>query len=344
MRKLLCTLLLVGAAVTGFAQTEKTYTVQGGGTGPYKAMVAGDASLPNFTIYRPQDLKALDKLPVLLYANGGCANSTVQMRFLLNEVASYGYIVVGIGPFEDEDPIANWKNVMKGMYPEGKRVILATGEEIKAPTLAEVKAQQEETEKRLKAIREQRNRAPQAQQPMRPRTYPRQLLEALDWLTDQNANPESEYYGKVDLCHVAAMGQSCGGAMTLAVSHDPRLTTCILLNSGIGDISMSGATKDAFASLHTPMLYIIGGPTDIAYNNAVKDFANIKNVPVVMINTPPDGHHGTYYELYGGGYAVAVRKWLDWHLKGKVGESALFLDTEYMHWKYPEWTVDRKNW
>ena len=48
--------------------------------------------------------------------------------------------------------------------------------------------------------------------------------------------------------------------------------------------------------------------------------------------------------MYGGGYAVAVRKWLDWHLKGKVGESALFLDTEYMHWKYPEWTVDRKNW
>ena len=115
MRKLLFMLLLVATTVTGFAQTEKSYTVQGGGTGPCKAMVAGDASLPNFTIYRPQDLKALDKLPVLLYANGGCANSTVQMRFLLNEVASYGYIVVGIGPFEDEDPIENWKKVMKGM-------------------------------------------------------------------------------------------------------------------------------------------------------------------------------------------------------------------------------------
>lgn len=93
-------LLLLAVSASGFAQTEKSQTVQGGGTGPYKAVVVGDASLPNFTIYRPQDLSAVDKLPILLYANGGCAISTVQMRFLLNEVASYGYLVVGIGPYE----------------------------------------------------------------------------------------------------------------------------------------------------------------------------------------------------------------------------------------------------
>ncbi len=343
MRKILLSFLLAATTMICFAQTEKIHVVQGGGTGPYKAMIAGDASLPNFTIYRPQDLKALDNLPVLLYANGGCANSTVQMRFLLSEVASYGYLVIGIGPYEEEDPIANWKNVMKGMYPEGKRVVLANGEEIKAPTPAQVQAQQEETEKKQKAMDEQRNRNQEAQLP-RPRTYPRQLLEALDWLTDQNVNPASEYYAKIDLYHVAAMGQSCGGSQVLAVAHDPRLSTCILLNAGIGDITMSGATKAAFESLHTPMLYLIGGPTDIAYTNAAKDFVNIKHVPVVMINTPPDGHHGTYYELYGGAYSVAVRKWLDWHLKGHVGQSAFFLDTEYMLWKYPEWNVNRKNW
>ena len=82
----------------------------------------------------------------------------------------------------------------------------------------------------------------------------------------------------------------------------------------------------------------------VGYNNAVKDFSNIKKAPVVLINTPPDGHHGTFYEMYGGAYSTAVRKWLDWQLKGKVGESALFMDTEYMNWKNPGWTVDRKNW
>ncbi len=342
MRKTILSLLFAAFALTGFAQTEKFHVVQGGGTGPYKAIVAGDASLPNFTIYRPQDLSSVEKLPILLYANGGCANSTVQMRFLLNEVASHGYMVVGIGPYEEEDPIENWKNVMKGMPPEGKEVVLANGERIPTPSAAEVKAFQEAQQKQRQEMLERRKNNPEpAQRPFR--TYPRQLLEALDWLTDQSINPESEYFGKLDLEHVAAMGQSCGGAQTLAVSHDPRLTTCILLNSGIGEMSMAGAGKSALENLHTPMLYIIGGPTDIAYDNAVKDFVNIKKVPVVMVNTPPDGHHGTFYELYGGGYAVAVTKWLNWHLKGQVGDSALFLDTEYMHWKYPAWTVDRKN-
>ena len=104
MRKIFITLLLTLSAAFCFAQTEKSHIVQGGGSGPYKAMVAADASLPNFTIYRPQDLKAVDKLPVLLYANGGCANSTVQMRFLLNDVASHGYLVIATGyiPMEEE--------------------------------------------------------------------------------------------------------------------------------------------------------------------------------------------------------------------------------------------------
>ena len=179
MRKTLLILLLAGLSAGAFAQTEKSYIVQGGGTGPCKAFVVGDASLPNFTIYRPQDLKSLGKLPVLLYANGGCANSTVQMRFLLNEVASYGYIVVGIGPYEEEDPIENWKNVMRNMFPEGKDVVLANGEKVKAPTPAEVKARQEAQQRR----REEMARAQQNNpRPAAPRTYPRQLLEALDWL------------------------------------------------------------------------------------------------------------------------------------------------------------------
>lgn len=347
MRKIILSMLLLAVSAAGYTQTGKSYVVQGGGSGPYKAMVAGDVSLPAFTIYRPQDLKPLDTLPVLLYANGGCANSTVQMRFLLNDVASYGYIVIGIGPFEDEDPIENWKHVMDDMYPVGKDVVLANGERIPEPTSPEVLAHQAEMQKRFKGFMERyvpNARPATAASSPRPRTYPRQLLEALDWLTDQNADPASEYYGKVDLHHVAAMGQSCGGSQVVVIAHDPRLTTCILLNSGIGDGSMSGASKTMLEDHRTPLLYLVGGPTDIGYDNAVKDFAHVKGAPIVLINTPPDGHHGTFYEMYGGAYATAVRKWLDWHLKGKVGESALFLDTEYMHWKYPDWTVDRKNW
>ena len=50
-----------------------------------------------------------------------------------------------------------------------------------------------------------------AKQPAAPQfsTYPKMLLEVLDWLTEQNATQGSEYYHCLALDKVAAMGQSC---------------------------------------------------------------------------------------------------------------------------------------
>ena len=40
-----------------FAQTEQSQVIEGGGTGPYKSVAIGDASLPTHMIYRPQNLE-----------------------------------------------------------------------------------------------------------------------------------------------------------------------------------------------------------------------------------------------------------------------------------------------
>jgi hypothetical protein len=262
----------------------------------------------------------------------------------LSEVASYGYVAAAIGPYDEADVMAQWRGVLKAAYPETKgEVIMANGEKILPLTAEEKKARDEEQAKQ----REQalKNAKKNKKQPEAPhfQTYPKMLLEVLDWLTDQNANAGSEYYHCLNLDHVAAMGQSCGGAQVLGVSHDPRIKTCVMLNTGIGDMEMMGATKENLKNLHQPMFYMIGGPADIAYANAQKDYERIAdNIPVVMLNSK-DGHSGTYYEKYGGNYAKAVIKWLDWQLKGQVGQSALFLDDEYLKMKFPEWQGVRKN-
>ena len=52
------------------------------------------------TIYRPGDLAPFgndNKLPVLLWGNGACANTTEEHKNFLNEIASHGYIILGIG-------------------------------------------------------------------------------------------------------------------------------------------------------------------------------------------------------------------------------------------------------
>ena len=352
MKKLLMSAMIVAASVGAMnAQTSQKQIVEEGGTGPYKSEVVGDASCPAFTIYRPQNLSDLvakqGALPVIVYANGACFNNNVEMRLLLSEVASYGYVIAAIGPYDEEDVMAQWRGVLKSAYPETKgEVIMANGEKILPLTPEEIKARQEQQAKQreLAAKNAKKNKKKQqAAQVPAFQTYPKMLLEVLSWLTDQNATKGSEYYHCLDLDHVAAMGQSCGGAQVLGVAHDPRIKTCVMLNSGIGDMEMMGSTKECLKNLHQPMFYMIGGPGDIAYANAQKDYERIAdNIPVVMLNSK-DGHSGTYYEKHGGNYAKAVIKWLDWQLKGKVGQSALFLDDEYLKMKVPEWQGVRKN-
>ncbi|MBR6539556.1 MAG: hypothetical protein IKT76_06850, partial [Bacteroides sp.] len=83
----------------------KSRVVEEGGTGPYKAIMKEEASLKAHTIFVPQDLSAFGKkkqLPVLVWGNGACNNSPFEHYLFLNEIASYGYIVVATGFYPEE--------------------------------------------------------------------------------------------------------------------------------------------------------------------------------------------------------------------------------------------------
>ena len=79
--------------------------VENGGTGPFKAIMASESSLPTYTVFKPSDLNAAtkkDKLPIVVWGNGACANSPWEHINFLSEVASYGFIVIAIGPMPKE--------------------------------------------------------------------------------------------------------------------------------------------------------------------------------------------------------------------------------------------------
>ena len=67
------------------------------GSGPYPATREEPASLPTHTVYRPADLANTPKLPVVLWANGGCRNTSVEFTRFLGELASHGYLVIAVG-------------------------------------------------------------------------------------------------------------------------------------------------------------------------------------------------------------------------------------------------------
>jgi dienelactone hydrolase len=270
-------------------------TVEDGGTGPYKAIVTGDAGLRGFAIYRPRDLDLfgdMQKLPVVLWGNGACANSSAGFRNYLNEIASNGFIVLAIGPFE---------------------------------TLIE-------PDREL----------------IRQSTASSQLLDALDWITDQNKNRASIYFNKIDARKVAVMGQSCGGLQAIEVSPDKRITTTVVCNSGVlnsappAQMSMPEVKKEILQKLHGPVLYILGGEKDIAYENGTDDFKRITGVPAVMMNQDV-GHGGTYAQPAGGSFAVATIAWLNWQLKGDNNSALMFIGDDCGFCKDPQWKIEVKN-
>src|SRR5690606_19087345 len=106
------TLFMIDVNHDVFAQ-QQTRTIEEGGTGKFKAIMMQDASLPTHTIFQPRDLSVFNtqnKLPVIAWGNGACANSPWEHLNFLNEVASHGFLVIAIGPMPAEGEKGNGKS------------------------------------------------------------------------------------------------------------------------------------------------------------------------------------------------------------------------------------------
>lgn len=141
----------------------------------------------------------------------------------------------------------------------------------------------------------------------------------------------------VDIDKIAAAGHSCGGAQVLYNSKEPRLKTYLILNAGMGPMEMAGASKKNLKNLHSPIIYMTGGTSDVAYRNAEMDFNSIKSVPAVWADNAKAGHGGTYNQPFGGSFAKMVLDWLDLQLKKDDKKSDYFKQTNTDI--YPEWTI-----
>src|SRR5690606_24656943 len=107
--------------------------------------------------------------------------------------------------------------------------------------------------------------------------------------------------------------------------------------------SMAGmvGTKALLDDLHGPVLYVLGGPTDIAYEAGMDDFAHIDHVPAAVANIDR-GHGGTYWDPDGGAAAQVVVDWLNWRLRGDEEAGARFVGSDCGLCSDPEWTYESK--
>lgn len=181
-----------------------------------------------------------------------------------------------------------------------------------------------------------------------PPTTAAQLTQALDWAFAENARPGSPLFGKISQDMLAAGGFSCGGVQALTVAGDPRFDTIVVQNSGIlpeGGPRLGGMElgKDGLRALHTPVIYLNGGESDIAYANGLDDVNRITHVPVAWVNTPT-GHGGTYHEPMGGRNAMIVVDWLEWQLRGDSSAGRTFTGANCRLCTDPAATIEWRNY
>ena len=272
------------------------------GTGRFPAMKEEIASLPRHVVYRPTDLAGLGRTKL-------------------------GVVAWGNGGCSDD--AASSRFHLLEIASHGYLVI-ASGRILSGPGAPP---------------REPRPAAPQGQLPP-PRTQVTDLTDAVDWALAENTRAGSPYFGRIDPAQIAYSGWSCGGVQALQVAKDPRVKTLVIHNSGIlnsGPTNMTGATvgKEVLQTLHTPVIYILGGPKDVAYENGMDDFKRISHVPVATADLPV-GHGGTFNEPNGGAAASVAVSWLNWQLRGDVQSAKRFVGDDCGLCKDAQWSLQRK--
>lgn len=288
MNKILITLVMVMAGWMNIqAQTRNSVVMDGGGSGPYKAVMTDDESLPGFTIYRPGDIQSASKvegaLPVVLFGNGGCYRSSQPYAKFLTEIASHGYVLMAVGEWRiehDPDEAKVWEL-------DDEKSTLKTND---AKSLVNTA---------LNWLEKENQRAGS---------------EFYQTVNTHNVAAMGYSCGGIQALIMGTLG-------------DKRIKTVVGMNTGafIDGGPLNGMiTKDDLQKLTTPIIYMLGGEKDDAAPNGRDDFKRINHVPVVLATYPSVGHTATYQDHQGGAFGQMARTWLDYQLKGKKQYENLF--------------------
>ncbi|KAK3904063.1 alpha/beta-hydrolase [Staphylotrichum tortipilum] len=137
-------------------------------------------------------------------------------------------------------------------------------------------------------------------------------------------------YVNIDATKVMAAGFSCGGVEAMAMSWDPRVKTIGIFSSGL-------LTNYTTASTFTkPIIYIIGGSNDVAYQNAERDFKALPAGTPAWKGNLPLGHGGDLNQANGGKFGRAGIAWMEFLFRGNQTAKNYFLADGY---KVDGWDV-----
>ena len=146
---------------------------------------------------------------------------------------------------------------------------------------------------------------------------PPPMVAGVTWVLQQNEDPTSELYQKIDTTHIGATGHSQGGFATTTAGADSHITTIAPL---------CGASSQR--NLHGPAWLFCGGmDTTVPCTTVQNAFKAISNVPVMQASYLSADHANwiTFRGTKPGPVEVATTAWMRLQLMG---------DTSLRSWFY----------
>lgn len=145
---------------------------------------------------------------------------------------------------------------------------------------------------------------------------PPPMLAGVTWVIEQNSNPSSVLFGRIDTAHIGATGHSEGAFATMRAGADARIIT-------IAPIEGSMSSRN----LHGPVLLMCGGmDATLSCEGHVTSFNGITNQPIMLANQLA-ATHGNWLGFGSSTlnpFIVALTAWMRVHLMGDVALRPMF--------------------
>lgn len=283
-------------------------SVGDGGSGSYKAIMVGDTTLPH-TLFRPKDLTLSTgnhKLPVVVFGNGGCRNSSGEFRNFLSEVASHGFLVIAVGPVNNTISSGSESAIL---VTNSKLLLTAIDWAIQENSRKESPYFQKIDTSMIAAMGQSCGGMQALEVSSDPRINTTVVLNSgvFESLADSMRTKENfPTVKKSDLAEI----------------HGP----VAYFTGGKTDALDANAADDFNWINHVPVFYATYDFTDKA-----------------KVGYGGYGHYpATFREPNGGDFAIATVAWLKWQLKGDHEAAKMFVGNPCGLTKNPKWIVLKK--
>lgn len=163
---------------------------------------------------------------------------------------------------------------------------------------------------------------------------PRPMLVGVTWILEQNEDPASPLYHRLDPTHIGATGHSQGAVATSQASGDSRITT---------NVPIEGAQTQR--NLHGPSMFFCGGLDDIVGCNGAQSALNAVTTLPAMFAENLAVDHGSWLSYGSKPSAVisAINAWMRVHLLGDDSLRPWFYGASCKLCTDSGWMIQQKN-